>query len=169
MKEAEPYYFINAKPNQIEEALELLKTAALRLQSQQISQWNYWLDPPEERLEWLRQGFENDEYYFLKHHSRIIAMYRLMEIDLKYWGKRNESAYYIHSLVVHPDYKGQRIGAQMIQKIQELAVANHKEFLRLDCDATNDALCDYYRQLGFEEVGLIQLELSVNRKFQRAV
>ncbi|BAO55806.1 GNAT family N-acetyltransferase [Nonlabens marinus] len=169
MKETDSYKYLNAKPDQISAALELLKIAALRLQFKQLSQWSYWLDPPQERLEWLKQGFENKEYFFLELDSKIIAMYRLMELDLKYWGERSDSAYYIHSLVVHPDYKGQGIGAQIIRKIHELAVTNHKQFLRLDCDASNPALCDYYRQLGFDEVGLIHLELSVNRQFQRSV
>ncbi len=93
-------------------------------------------------------------------------MYRLMEVDLKYWGEQSDSAYYIHSLVVHPDYKGQQIGAQIIETIQGLAKVNKKEFLRLDCDSANPALCDYYRNLGFQEAGLIELELSVNMKFQ---
>lgn len=155
--------------NQIQEALDLLKIAALRLQARQIPHWRYWLDPPPERLEWLKQGFKDGEYYFLKSHDKVIAMYRLMEVDLKYWGKQYDSAYYIHSLVVHPDYKGQQIGAQIIETIQGLGITNKKEFLRLDCDSANPALCNYYKKLGFEEVGLIELELSVNMKFQRPV
>jgi ribosomal protein S18 acetylase RimI-like enzyme len=156
-----------AQPDHIVVGLNLLKIAALDLKNREINQWSYWLDPPQERLQWLSQGFEKSEVYFIKAAKRTIAMYRLMEVDLKYWGKQPDPAVYIHSLIVHPDFKGNGIGAQIIEMIHEMAQSAGKKFLRLDCDASNLKLCNYYRQLGFTNVGFIQMELSKNALFER--
>jgi ribosomal protein S18 acetylase RimI-like enzyme len=165
----EDFSIRKAQPNQIVVALNLLKIAALDLKNREINQWSYWLDPPQERLQWLSQGFENGEVYFIKAAKRTIAMYRLMEVDLKYWGKQSDPAVYIHSLIVHPDFKGHRLGAQIIGMIHEMALSAGKKFLRLDCNASNQTLCNYYQQLGFKKVGFIQMELSKNALFERIV
>ena len=151
------------------EALDLLKIAALRLQSMQIPQWSYWLDPPQERLEWLEEGFRESQFTFIYQKNQLIAMFRLMEEDLKYWGKQQESAYYVHSLVVHPLLKRKKLGAQLIELIYQKAIDHKKSFLRLDCDATNYVLCNYYEMLGFSSVGSIEMSLSKNRLFEKKV
>lgn len=158
-----------ARSSDITIALQLLKTAAHRLQQQNVVQWKYWLDPPEERLQWLTQGFENSEFYFISNNSSIVAMYRLMDEDPKYWDKQSTTAYYIHSLVVHPDFKGHELGSQIINMIHKKAIVDYKKYLRLDCDATNQRLCNYYLDLGFRKVGMKQMELSNNALFERSV
>ncbi|KQC33166.1 hypothetical protein AAU57_07455 [Nonlabens sp. YIK11] len=163
------FIYTTPKASQITDAISLLKKAAQRLQSQNIKQWSYWLDPPAERLEWLQEGFEKGQFTFVYKDEKLIATYRLMDVDLKYWGKKEESAYYIHSLVVDPDFKGQKIGSHLIHRIFQKALIAKKQFLRLDCDATNDGLCQYYERLGFEKVGQVQMELSLNALFERPV
>jgi len=165
----EDFSIQKAQPDQIGVALNLLKVAALSLKSREINQWSYWLEPPQERLEWLSQGFENGEVYFINAPKQTIAMYRLMEVDLKYWGKQPDPAFYLHSLIVHPDFKGNQLGAQIIERIYGMARVAGKKFLRLDCNASNLKLGTYYQQLGFKKVGFIQMELSKNVLFERLV
>ncbi len=150
-------------------ALKLLRIAATRLKDQEVKQWHYWIDPPRERLQWLQDGFDNLEFYFLVRDSRIIAMYRLMNEDLKYWGKQEKPAYYVHSLVVHPDFKGERLGVAILDHIQKLAINNNIALLRLDCDASNKALCKYYLHYGFQEVGKVTMPLSINALFEKHI
>lgn len=154
---------------QVNAALTMLKSAALALQVKNINQWSYWLDPPPERLEWLMDGLQNKEIYFLNFENQIAAMYRLMEEDLKYWGIQQHSAYYLHSLVVHPDFKGHQLGSQIIEMVCRDAVKANKKYLRLDCDASNTVLSNYYIKQGFEIVGYKQMELSKNVLLQRPV
>lgn len=158
-----------ASLNELSLALNLLKTAAHRLKDQGVQQWIYWLDPPQERLEWLKNGLQNKEVHFLYFEDKIAAMYRLMEEDLKYWGIQHHSAYYLHSLIVHPDFKGHQLGSQIIEMVYRDAVKANKNYLRLDCDASNTVLSNYYIKQGFEIVGYKQMELSKNVLLQRPV
>ena len=155
-----------AKSHDVDLALELLKITAQDLQERGIDQWNYWLDPPQERLDWLREGFENDEFNFFFKNNTLVAMYRLMNMDLKYWGTQEEKAFYIHSLVVHPNLKGHHIGNQILMEIQKLAASSEIKILRLDCDSTNQRLCRYYEDYGFKKARQKQMPNSLNNLYE---
>lgn len=157
----------NAGENEFVEILQLLKIAAENLQSRGIDQWAYWLDPPKERLEWARDGFRNGEFFFITHDSQIIGMYRLCTEDLLYWGEQDDDAYYIHSFVIHPQYKGLQLGRYTLQLITDQALKNNTFILRLDCNASNMALCRYYLNQGFIQVGERQMSLSLNNLYER--
>jgi GNAT superfamily N-acetyltransferase len=158
---------VKSQKDQFNQILHLLKTAAQTLKDRGIDQWDYWLDPPKERLEWAREGFLNDEFYFINFNNEIIGMYRLCEEDLLYWGKQQEPAYYIHSLVIHPKYKGFKIGSYIIKQIEKSALENNICFMRLDCNAANSGLCQYYLDQGFTKVGEKQMKLSLNSLFEK--
>ena len=94
-------------------------------------------------------------------------MYRLCKEDLLYWGKQQEPAYYIHSLVTHPKFKGLKIGSYIIKQIEKSALENNISLIRLDCNAANSGLCQYYLDQGFTKVGEKQMKLSLNSLFEK--
>ncbi|WP_194852027.1 GNAT family N-acetyltransferase [Nonlabens antarcticus] len=151
----------------IDDALELLKEAANRLKSKGFTQWSYWLDPPAERMQWLKEGFEDAEFTFIYQDDNLIGMYRLMVQDLKYWGLQTTPAFYLHSLVVSSEYSGLQIGSTLIYTIEKQAIDRGIHLLRLDCDAGNHALCRYYEKLSFKKVGQIQMPLSLNNLYEK--
>jgi GNAT superfamily N-acetyltransferase len=148
-------------------ALHLLQLAAQRLADKLVDQWAYWLDPPPYKAQWLKEGFEKGYYYFLRYEGEVIAMYRLSDIDLEYWGPRKEVSYYVHSLVVHPNYVGQGLGTFMVEQLEEEARAKGVPLLRLDCHAGNQRLCQYYEALGFEKVGEKLMPHSLNNLYEK--
>lgn len=150
-----------------DQILDLLKTAAQSLKDRGIDQWSYWLDPPKERLEWAQQGCINGEFYFITFRNQIIGMYRLCKEDLLYWGEQEKSAYYIHSFVIHPRYKGLQVGRYIIQQIEKQARKDNIRQLRLDCNETNPGLCQYYINQGFEKVGEKQMKHSLNNLYEK--
>lgn len=145
----------------------LLQEAAKRLQDQHIDQWSYWLDPPQDKLEWVRQGIVNGEFYKITDNGQLAAMYRLQENDELYWGLRDDKAYYIHSLVVADSHTGQSIGRQIINQIENQARDHDVFILRLDCNAQNQGLCSYYEKLGFVQVGNVQMPYSLNALYEK--
>ncbi|MEN8817661.1 MAG: GNAT family N-acetyltransferase [Nonlabens sp.] len=158
-----------AVKNDFSKVIELLKIAAQDLKDRGINQWDYWLDPPEERLKWVQEGFLNEEFYFVTFNKQVIGMYRLCEEDLLYWGKQKEPAYYIHSFVVIPEYKGLQIGSYVIDQIENQARENNISLLRLDCNATNPGLCQYYIHQGFVKIGEKQMKLSLNNLYEKTL
>ncbi len=155
-----------AQPGESTIAISILKSAASTLQQKGIDQWGIWLDPPAEKIKWVEEGFKLGEFYFILVNDRIAGMYRLSSADELYWGVQETEARYIHSLVVLNEYKGQQIGRRVLEQlISETREAGIPLF-RLDCNAANKALCNYYEQLGFRQVGMKQMPHSLNNLYE---
>ena len=159
-----------ASPAEIETAFMMFGKAAENLAEKKVEQWQYWLNPPIEKITWVQDGFKNNEFYFIyTDDSTLVGMYRLMHEDLLYWGKQEIKARYIHSLVVLKEFSGKNIGGTIIKKIEQEMRIEHIPILRLDCDASNDRLCQYYIDLGFKKVGEKQMPLSLNNLYEKTL
>jgi GNAT superfamily N-acetyltransferase len=59
----------------------------------------------------------------------------------------------MHRLAVKDGYHGQGLGSQIIDWAKSQVAAQGRQLLRLDCEAANKELCDYYVDLGFTQIG----------------
>lgn len=139
--------------HEIDIAFDLLKKAAYWLKSKDIDYWQNWINPDELYVDWIKQGFNNKQFYFVQWDSIIIGMFRLQWDDELFWGKQENNAGYIHSFTIDRDYYGQGLGKQVLLMIEELCVKSKKQFLRLDCGINVSGLCRYYSDNGFNSVG----------------
>ncbi|MDG2344097.1 MAG: GNAT family N-acetyltransferase [Flavobacteriales bacterium] len=148
----------------------LLASAAKTLAKKKVNQWQYWLNPPIEKIKWVEEGVESKEFFFLENFNRqIMGVVRVAHNDLIYWGKMNDKAKYIHSLIIHEEFSGNGLGFKVVNKIKEEAILNNVEYLRLDCDCTNKKLCKYYINQGFKQVGQKQLALGKYNLYQQKI
>ncbi|WP_282081072.1 GNAT family N-acetyltransferase [Aquimarina algiphila] len=148
--------------------LDLFKEAAMKIAKMNIDHWQYWKNPPLERIEWLEEGIRNKEFYFIKNtDSTTIGMVRILKEDLLYWGKQKEKSLYIHSLVVKDKYGGKGVGKSILEQIKNEAKKSNCKYLRLDADSNNSKLCSYYEKQGFDKVGVKELPLSTNNLYQK--
>ena len=162
------FHLVKTKSNDFEIALELLKSAAEYLAKKNINQWSYWLNPPQEKIIWLKEGFKRNEFYLIKTpKNKLIGMVRIMYKDLIYWGEMNDKAIYVHSLVIRQEFKGHKIGQRVIDIIKVKAVKKNIELMRLDCDNSNKKLCNYYENIGFQKVGEKKLKLGQYNLYQK--
>ncbi len=172
MKKTEPFLSFTTRQADLAEtttALALLKSAAATLQQKGIDQWSIWLDPPADKIKWVEDGFINGEFYFILIENQIAGMYRLLRSDELYWGPQKVEARYIHSLVVLNEYAGQQIGRRVLEQLISETRKAGIPFFRLDCNAANKALCHYYEQLGFRQVGMKQMPHSLNCLYEQAL
>lgn len=140
----------NAKSNDIDTALDLLNKAALWLKYKNLDYWQNWLNPLDEHIAWIKQGFDKDEFYFVYNSQNIIVgMYRLQSSDEMFWGKRNDKAGYIHSFTTKREFKGYHIGYMILKTIEEELLKKNFDYLRLDCSPDIKGLCNYYEEYGF--------------------
>ncbi len=96
-----------ATPGQFETGLGMLRGAAEAIRAKGYDQWSIWLNPNKEKIQWVKEGFANGEFYLVENkQEQIIGMYRLSFEDLLYWGKMPDRAAYIHSLVVKKEFQG---------------------------------------------------------------
>lgn len=151
-----------------QKVLQLFKDSAEKISKLNIDHWQYWRNPPLEKIKWVEEGIANHEFFFV--HALTgenIGMVRIMEADELYWGKQKDKAFYIHSLVVSESHNGKGLGADIIQEIANKAKEANCNYVRLDAEATNPKLCSYYQRLGFEKVGSKELSLSTYNLYQK--
>jgi|SRR5690606_23188364 len=74
--------------------------------------------------------------------------------DPEFWTDRDrpDDALYVHRMIVKRSHAGRGIGEQLLEFARNLAAKAGRTWLRLDAWATNAALHNYYRSLGFEHV-----------------
>lgn len=146
-----------ASQNEIEEAFKMLKEAAEWIKHKDIDYWQDWHNPPENFKEWIREGFRNDQFYFVENNEEVIGMFRIQYEDELFWGKRIEKAGYIHSFTTNRRYKGVGIGYKILKIVEEKLKNEGIGLLRLDCSSRVSDLCRYYEKYGFKVVGNMEL------------
>jgi len=161
--------FSRATLSELEEALGFFKLASRSLSEKNVSQWSYWADPPSDKIEWVKQGFDKGEFFFVYNETgEKVAMFRLLKSDSLYWEEKGleDNVRYVHSLVVPPAFAGLGIGrAVMLKIIEGLKSEGIKKF-RLDCDGSNPRLCNYYESYGFEKVGEKTTNYAINNLYE---
>ncbi len=148
--------------------LDLFKKTAEKINKMNIDHWQYWKNPPIEKVKWVENGILNNEFFFIDNQNgENLGMVRILNENLLYWGKQNKKAKYIHSLVVKEKYNGKGIGTKIINQIAVIAKKDNCNYLRLDADSKNPKLCRYYEKIGFKKVGTKELPLSVNNLYEK--
>lgn len=162
--------FVPINLDDLKIVLQLFKEAAEKIAKMNIDHWQYWKNPPKEKVDWVKEGLTKKEFYFIKNtNDELIGMVRILHEDKMYWGIQHEKALYIHSLVVREQFEGKGLGNIIINKVAEKAKSLNYPYLRLDAVAKNTKLCNYYKKLGFKKVGEKSLPLSVNYLFQKEI
>lgn len=159
--------FVLAQASELDIVLDLLKTAAKNLAEKNILQWQFWLNPPEDKVKWIEQGIENQEFRFVKREDELLGMFRLQREDELYWGVQDTEAVYLHSLVIKPEFSGGGLGKIILQTIENQLISDNIYLFRLDCVAHNLTLCQYYESQGFVKVGEKQMPHSLNNLYEK--
>jgi RimJ/RimL family protein N-acetyltransferase len=150
--------------------LSLLKEAAEAIQKKGLQQWKAWLSPQKEQIDWISHGLKNHEFYFVTSLTgQLAGMFRLSNHDELYWGKQEDQAMYLHSLLVRKEFSGQNAGTAIIKQIEKELLSNNIPILRLDCHSGNQWLCNYYESLDFVKVGQKQMPQSLNNLYQKTL
>ena len=136
--------FQKAKSEEINTVLLLLKEAALWLREKSIDYWQDWINPPDPFVNWIRQGFDQGQFYMVQSGEKTIGCFRLQWQDPIFWGEQEDNAGYIHSFTISRDLAGQGIGVNTLYLIEAYCRKNKKSFFRLDCGADAKGLRNYY-------------------------
>ena len=145
--------FRPAAPDELPLVLSFLKEAAVWLREKEIDYWQSWHAPPSQHINWLQEGFDRGEFFIIEAEGNIIGCFRLQWEDPLFWGYRDDTAGYLHSLAISRNLSGRGIGQVVFRLIEEHCQNEGKQFLRLDCGTHIDGLRRYYESLGFQPVG----------------
>jgi hypothetical protein len=147
-----------AEGNDLEIIFDLLKNAAEWLALKGIDYWQNWHDPPKEHKNWIKTGFEKNEFYLVRFNNEVIGCFRLLWEDELFWGKRDDPAGYVHSLTRKSTIKAKNAGRAILEWIEDFCRKNKKKYLRLDCGINLPVLRGYYEMLGFRSAGTVIVE-----------
>jgi ribosomal protein S18 acetylase RimI-like enzyme len=161
--------FEKAKIEDLDTILGLFKEAAEQLQLKGINQWQHWLNPTPQYLDWVEGGLEKGEYFFINKQDQLVGMFRLMSTDEEYWGKTDDVAMYLHSFVTKPAFAGQGIGSEVLKMVKKQLHEQSIPLFRLDCKADNEPLCAYYVRHGFTPVRLQKMPHYTVQLFEKKV
>lgn len=146
-----------AQPQELAKVNEILYETAQWLQQKGHTQWSEILEGSDKHQ--LTQALAQQEVYFFLKEENIVGLAALWNQpsawDQMLWRDKagaDATIYYIHRVAIRPKYRGQQLGAALLQAIKT-HFADRATVLRLDCIADNPKLTDFYHSNGFSKVG----------------
>jgi ribosomal protein S18 acetylase RimI-like enzyme len=97
----------------------------------------------------MREG----DTYLLRLGSETVGTLMLLWEDDQSWDDQPPVAGYLHKLAIKDGFHGQDLGSQAIELALSKVIEKNRSFLRLDCEESNQTLCQYYENHGFHKVG----------------
>jgi GNAT superfamily N-acetyltransferase len=101
--------------------------------------------------------------------GEVVATMTVLREDVEMWGERPNDALYLHGFGVKRAYAGQRIGLALLDWLAKMARGAGREYVRLDCEAGNRKLRDYYEHAGFAYRGDVTTPSHTGSRYERAV
>jgi GNAT superfamily N-acetyltransferase len=129
----------------VEEVIDILAESAAWLKTRGMVQWP---DRFDQAL--IAATVERDELFVAADAGLTVATVTLQWSDPMFWGERDDAAF-VHRLAVRRSHAG--IGLRLLDWAKQQTMLNGRQFLSLDCLATNARLRRYYEDLGFRPVG----------------
>lgn len=147
------YYFGPATESDIDQICALIDQRLRWMDEAGIRQWNtigYWdIYPKEHYMELLQAG----NLYVLRctADGLIVAVAAAYDSDPRWPDGMDGSAYYIHHFATDTHSKG--AGAILLEYLEALSRQRGKSAIRLDCNADNPRLNQYYEEKGYVYAG----------------
>jgi ribosomal protein S18 acetylase RimI-like enzyme len=136
---------IPAQPSDIDTIQGIYDEIAHWLLSRGIRQWL----PEDFSRQRTLVSIERGQLFLARQGETPVGMVTLQWTDLLIWGDVAVDAGYVHGLGVRRAFASKDIGGALLWWAGEMALAEGKDYLRLDCWSDNFALCRYYERAGF--------------------
>lgn len=79
----------------------------------------------------------------------VVATFQLEAEDRPHWGTQPPVALYIQRFATANGFRGQKLGAQILDLIGQVTRSKGLHFIRLVCSSKNPKLCAYHEAHGF--------------------
>ena len=136
-----------ATPDDFESLLEIREEVAIDLLQRGIPSnpnaltWQHLEDWTTERVLWVA---ELD--------GAVIGSIVVWSHDPTGYWPRADLASYLRDLMLHPRYRHEGFGAVVLGWAERYSAGRGRNRVRLDCDASNERLCRYYKEAGYRHV-----------------
>ena len=149
----------SAEKSDLESLYSLIKDSIDDMQIKEIEQWPDWYP----NITILRNDILKSVLFVAEFKSRIIGMVVLNpEVPVVYesikWKYNSGKVNSIHRLAVHPEYKTAGLAKNLVDYVEQIAKNKGYNIIRLDTYSKNTAANKFYRKMGYQYAGDINLE-----------
>ena len=93
------------------------------------------------------------EVFLARIRNDVVGTITLQWSDPVFWNGASPDAGYVHKFAVVRAHAGRKIGEKMLRWAEKQALLAGKNYLRLDCLASNRIIRDYYEKVGYVHKG----------------
>tara|TARA_B100000902_G_scaffold365033_1_gene385579 strand:- start:37558 stop:38061 length:504 start_codon:yes stop_codon:yes gene_type:complete len=153
-----------AKISDIKEIMKMYRSCVNGMIKNDIDQW----DEKYPNKEIIFSDIIQETYYIAEINNEIIGGVNIDKYqDETYlninWKDKTNSFLVVHRLAVKENYWNRKIGKKIMQFAEELVVLNGLKSIRLDTYSGNPKAIDFYKKLGYQELGTIDLKPNKNK------
>ncbi|WP_165958797.1 GNAT family N-acetyltransferase [Actinomadura sp. KC345] len=154
------YRIRTARTDELDDVLGLIDQAARWLEAEKdTTQWIRPWPSADDRRKRVYESLLNRETWLLFDGERPIGSVTIKLIgheELWTASERETEAVYLHRLVIHRDYAGDGLGAELIDWAgrRGASLQQNAELVRIDVWTDNTELHAYYRRQGFQDVAI---------------
>ena len=105
-----------------------------------------------------KKYIENGCHYKLVNEKEILGVFNIQQTDPLIWREMEKGdALYLHGVLIHTKFKGQRLLKYIIDWTVDFAKSCEKKYVRLDTWDDNPSLINYYQKFDFEKIESFQI------------
>ena len=131
-----------------------------------IDQW----DDTYPDIETINQDLEKQSYYVAEIEGEIIGGINIdqnqdktyLEID---WEDKSDSFLVVHRLAIKEEFWDKKIGKKLMIFAENMVIEKGLKSIRLDTYSGNPKAMEFYRKLGYKELGTIKLKPNKNEYY----
>lgn len=142
--------------------LDLLAEAAAWLGARGVEQW-----PDRFERGWVMPAIERGETWLAEVDGEVVGSLVVQRDDPMFWPGSPMDAGYLHRLAVRRH--GEGLGGHLLRWAERHVAGAGKQFLRLDCVASNEALRAYYERAGYRHVDDLRVGPYVQARYEKGV
>ena len=155
-----------AKISDLKKIMLMYKSCVKGMIANGIDQW----DDTYPDIDTINQDLEKQSYYVVEEKGEIIGGINIdqnqdktyLDID---WEDKSDSFLVVHRLGVKEEFWNKKIGKDLMLFTEKLVTEKGLKSIRLDTYSGNPKAMEFYRKLGYRELGSINLKPNKNEYY----
>lgn len=155
-----------AKISDLNEIMNMYNSCVAGMMKNGIDQW----DETYPNIEVITKDITAQTYYIVEIDREIIGGINIDKLqDKTYldinWEDKSNSFLVVHRLAVKEEFWNKKIGKYLMIFTEKLVIENGLNSIRLDTYSGNPKAMEFYRRLGYNELGSINLKPNKNEYY----
>ena len=150
----------------LDDIMLMYKSCVKGMLANDIDQW----DDTYPDIETISQDLEKQSYYVAEIEGKIIGGINIdqnqdktyLEID---WEDKSDSFLVVHRLAIKEEFWDKKIGKKLMIFAENMVIEKGLKSIRLDTYSGNPKAMEFYRRLGYTELGTIRLKPNKNEYY----